>query len=261
MTEFKSWKSYQMFENIVKHKTRYVLDPESQQFLEAVYATTQGRVETIREGIILWRAQLGFRLDIIEVQDEPEHGRYEQEKLSPLPPNRMKPLRDKATEGRANPKGIPYLYLSTDRDTAMCEARPWIGSLVSVAQFRILHPVQVVNCARLEQKHHAFHFGKEPSPEKREEAVWDSIDEAFARPVDRNDDTADYAPTQILAEFFRSKGFDGIAYRSSLGVKEGYNISLFDAEAAKPVNGFLFEVKSVDFQFQESTNPYFVSEQ
>ena len=57
----------------------------------------------------------------------------------------MMPLPDRANEGRVNPKGIPCLYFSSDRDTAMTETRPWIGSLVSVAQFVMLRELTVVD--------------------------------------------------------------------------------------------------------------------
>ena len=44
----------------------------------------------------------------------------------------MKPLERIALEGRTNPKGIPYLYLSSKKETAMSEVRPWIGGYISL---------------------------------------------------------------------------------------------------------------------------------
>lgn len=41
----------------------------------------------------------------------------------------MKPLSNSASEGRANPKGIPYLYVATDKETAMSEVRPSLGAI------------------------------------------------------------------------------------------------------------------------------------
>jgi hypothetical protein len=52
---------------------------------------------------------------------------------------------------------------------------------------------------------------------KRAEVVWSLIDVAFAQPITRNDDTGDYAATQIIAELFKSAGFGGIAYKSNYG--------------------------------------------
>jgi len=61
-----------------------------------------------------------------------------------------------------------------------------------------------------------------------------------------------------LAELFKSKGFDGIAYRSSLG--PGHNLALFDLTLAKQVNCFLFEAKKVSIEFDEAGRPYSLSE-
>lgn len=47
-------------------------------------------------------------------------------------PDRMTPRRNIASEGRANPKGLPCLYLATDKETAMSEVRPWINSTISI---------------------------------------------------------------------------------------------------------------------------------
>ncbi|MEX6396516.1 RES family NAD+ phosphorylase [Providencia hangzhouensis] len=65
---------------------------------------------------------------------------------------------------------------------------------------------------------------KELTAQQKEKAVWTDIDNAFSTPVTRSDDKANYAPTQILAELFRSAGYDAIAYKSHFG-DEGYNIA------------------------------------
>jgi RES domain-containing protein len=42
----------------------------------------------------------------------------------------MKPIPKWQGEGRANPRGIPVLYLATHRETALAEVRPWIGAVI-----------------------------------------------------------------------------------------------------------------------------------
>jgi hypothetical protein len=95
-------------------------------------------------------------------------------------------------------------------------------------------------------------------PEDRDKAVWAAIDRAFARPIARTDDTGEYVATQVIAEIFKVRGFDGIAYRSSLG--EGHNVALFDIGAAHLVGCHLFEARKLHFEFHETTNSYFVKE-
>lgn len=245
MKTFKSWQSYSQFESALKYRSRYVYPPEIQKFLQTVLETAKKRVETIRKDSILWRAQLGHDLRV-ESEDVGEIP-------TPHPPKRMQPLSEKAIEGRANPKGIPYLYLASNRETALAEVRPWIGSYISVGQFTILRELRIVNCTTTGK---GFIYFKEPPAKEREEAVWAGIDRAFAKPVTQSDDVADYAPTQAIAELFKINGCDGIAYRSSLG--KGHNIALFDVKAAEIINCFLFKVRSIKLDCQEDANPYFI---
>lgn len=126
--EFASWESYKKFENSVRRDRRYVWNPEVTAFLETVLATAQGRDRIVDQGIILYRAQAGIEYH------EDEHGIN----LRAYSSVRMRPQSDKAIEGRANPTGIPMLYLATSVETSISEVRPWIGSEISVAQFKIL---------------------------------------------------------------------------------------------------------------------------
>ncbi len=251
MSEFKSQGSFRRFARAVKERHRYFYDDETREFLDTLMTTLPDRIEEAETGGLLWRAQLGGDWQIIR-----RDGEVVAEEPRPHPQVRMKPAADSAREGRANPKGIPYLYLATERETALAEVQPWIGSDVSVGQFQIKRPLRLVNCKTEDGLRRHRYFGGEPSPEKREKVVWSSIDAAFSRPVTPSDDKADYVPTQILAECFRSNGFDGVAYRSSLG--EGHNIVLFDPTVAELVNCFLFRVDEVKFEFTQSANPYSV---
>jgi len=167
----------------------------------------------------------------------------------------MKPVKYMAREGRANPKGIPYLYLANRKETAMAEVRPWVGSLISLAQFRTRRSLRVMDCSNAEPKQIVCF--KEPSPRKRSQAVWADIDRAFSRPITPNDESADYVPTQIIAELFRSKRYDGLIYRSAFS--GGHNVVLFDLGMADIVSCALYEAKDLSFEFRQAGNPYHVS--
>lgn len=270
MAEFKSWQSFWDFEEAVIRRTRYVHSDEINEFLETVRQTAAKRVDVLPPATPLWRAQLGndWKSDhsdesIFPTIDIPcptnivwvSSFSYDHPRPSgtpcPFGPDRMKPLRECATEGRANPKGIPFLYLATDPKTAIGEVRPWIGSHVSVGLFKTGRELRLVNCTT--GPLNMVHIGREPPAERREELVWTCIGDAFARPVTPNDAVADYAPTQIIAEIFKADGYDGIRYRSSLG--EGHNIVLFDVDASELERRHLFRVKNVTFDADEVVNP------
>jgi hypothetical protein len=132
VAEFNSWRSYWEFARKVRQRTRYVFDAEVQNFLNVLRETGKERTAVLNVGMLLWRAQLGHAWEPIH-----QEGKYIDRGPAPYPPKRMRPLQGRAVEGRANPKGISHLYTSTDRDTALAEVRPWFGSLISVAQFKV----------------------------------------------------------------------------------------------------------------------------
>ena len=250
MTEFKTWNSYRQFANRVRRTSRFIRESDDEAFLREVLRTSKSRVVEIRDGLGLWRSQLGHGWRPLREGDH-----YVGDIPAAYPPERMKPLEGCATEGRANPKGIPVLYFSTRRQTAMSEVRPWLGSLVSCAHFKTTRPLQIVDVTTCSQG--VALFLTEPDPAQREDAVWKELGRAFSEPTTSGDDTADYAPTQIIAELFKNEGYDGLAYKSAFG-DDGYNIALFNLADARLTTCILHEVKSLEFSFEQADNPYWI---
>jgi hypothetical protein len=240
MTAFWSANAFEQFKKEVSRHSRYLRSANGECFLRAVAETCKRRLRTIPRGAMFWRAQIGHDW-IVDAQGG---GRT----LGPHSKARMKPLEDRAYEGRVNPKGIPCLYFATTREVAMSEVRPWIGSVVSVGRFQIERDLRIVDCS-------VFHGDniphiESPSPDDIETIVWTHIDHAFARPVTRSDNTAEYAATQVLAEIFRSEGHDGIIYKSAFSA-EGYNVALFDLNCAHQIDSTIFTVRNAKYDFKE----------
>lgn len=147
-------------------------------------------------GKLFWRAQLGHYLRRVGKLSDG----YKEEVA--YGPSRMKPRAERASEGRVNPKGIPCLYLSTTADAAMSEVRPWVGAAISLAQFKVLRPLTIVDCSVLEGQYFNLAFlnrtfdaftsttSTTPSPDEFEKIVWAAIDTAFSAPVTESDDVA-----------------------------------------------------------------------
>ncbi len=245
MAEFKSWRSFVQFDRMVKGRMRYIRTPEMESLLDTVRDTAEKRIEPLPIGSSLWRAQLGCNWQTRNGKVVPAF-HVGVSNSCPYEKDRMKPLRAHATEGRVNPKGIPCLYLARERATAIAEVRPWKGSYVSVALFNTRRELRIVNCVT---RARSRIYLQEPSAARREKAVWAHIDGSFARPVGHTDDAADYATTQIIAELFKERGYDGIEYSSSVR-KEGHNVALFDCRAADAVDGQVFYVTQVQFRFR-----------
>jgi RES domain-containing protein len=217
-----------------------------------VLDTSAARTETIPALTRVARAQIAFDWQPIDIG-----GGEIEEVPAPCGPSRMMPRASIASEGRANAKGIPVLYTATHRETAIAEVRPWLGLYVTVALIRIKRDLRIVNCTNDLQARYRIGFHTPTLPEF-ERYVWADINRAYSAPVNPNDQLADYAPTQVLAEYFRQHGFDGIAYASSLG--PGHNLVLFDPSAAEVRACDLVEVTRVAFTSEQASNTYFIAE-
>jgi hypothetical protein len=245
---FKSWRSYMQFSYSVKNKSRYVLNKDSNDFLKEIENTCASRLEVIPASSTMWRAQAGhddrpLYQDEIHIDDFPE----------PYSEQRMKPRPNSAAEGRANSKGIPCLYVASTKETAMSEIRPWLGSIVSVATFINERELKIIDFSKHHGKRSPFHL-KEPDDVKKSETVWHHIDNAFSEPVTNSDLKSDYAPTQIIAELIKSFGYDGIAFKSSLG--DGHNLALFDLDSAVFNSCNIYQADNIQFSFSSVSTPF-----
>lgn len=249
MPHFKTYNAFNEFSMHVRGRSRYILDVSTKEFLDTVLYTSEKRKRQAAKGMNLWRAQEGHGWRMTQQHEETF------EIPSPHKPERMKPCREFAVEGRANAKGILCLYLATDKETAMAEVRPPVGAYVSVGQFKLLGDLSLIDCSVGHASGINLYF-EEPDAEECEKAVWNDIDRAFSEPVVSGDSSVEYVPTQVLAELFKNAGFDGVVYKSNLG--KGFNVTLFDIEQAELINCLLFKVRSVDYEFSEAGEPYFI---
>ena len=173
---FESWNSFWSFSHAVRHKSRFFHDRRVTRFLRAVTASAERRVATISIGKALWRAQTGH-----DWEERLAAGDIPYDEPVPFKPERMKPPRGSAYEGRVNPRGIPCLYAASNKETAVAEVRPWLGALVSVAQMEVRRDLRLVNCSEGHDGQLEIYFD-EPSLEEREKSVWRAIGRAFSEP-------------------------------------------------------------------------------
>jgi hypothetical protein len=251
MANFKPSHAYSDFARRVTREHRYLRDEEDQDFLSTMLKQAKkSRMIIMKGGSFLWRAQFGFEWERIPEIDDCAEG--------PFPPARMKPLRNQAREGRANPQGIPCLYLSNRQETALSEVRPWLHSLISVAQFKLVRDLRI---ADFSSDGRPRRIGYVIPKNRWNRAVWYEIDQAFRKPVLALDDSpSDYAPTQAIAEYFKTHRFDGIAYQSAFqdNSGKGHNLAVFDLDLAELVNCVLMRVEDVTFRFDQFSNAYMV---
>lgn len=246
---FQSWTDYGKFCTSVQRCSRFIHEPAVQSFLDALWATSHERIRTVPAGTQLWRAQLGCEYG------RKEHDGDVDEFEWPFSPERMKPLRHSAHEGRVNPKGIPCLYVGSERETAMAEVRPWVGATLSLATLRVERDLTLVDCS-VGSGGGSPIFLVEPEGEMRTQAIWRQVDKDFSRPVENEMSTAEYVPTQVIAEFFKQKGIDAIGYKS--GLEAGFNLAIFDPALATVVACGLYSADSIRYAFRLSGQGYSV---
>lgn len=141
--------------------------------------------------------------------------------------------------GRANPPGIPVLYMATDVRTAIAEVRPWIGGHVSVATMHATRPLRLVDLSPRRRSSGSALL----SPDIQE--IVETVGSRMAQPIDPDTSESAYAPTQYVAELIRDKGFDGVIIKSALG--KGRNVILFNTADAKVEKVDLYRISGVRY--------------
>ncbi|MCM8742836.1 RES family NAD+ phosphorylase [Pseudomonas koreensis] len=172
---------------------------------------------------------------------------YSIEEMGP-PPKRL------ASHGRANPPGIPYLYIGSQPDTAASEVRPHTGEVACVAEFTIAGPLRIVDLRNPRKLVSPFLLGDAGAigQLRADIAFLERLGEELTRPVLPQGAAIDYVPSQYLCEFIKKSGYDGVAYRSS--VSEGMNLALFDP--AKAIGGAvsLYKINRVSVDVELERN-------
>lgn len=153
------------------------------------------------------------------------------------------PSRETAN-GRANPVGIPYLYLGSQVETAISEVRPHVGELVCVAEF-LISDISVADLRNPRKLISPFVFDDVNDIRKLREdlPLLEKLGIELTVPIQKEGAAIDYIPSQYLCEFIKKKGFDGVIYNSS--VSDGINLALFYPDKAIGGNVTCHEVIEV----------------
>lgn len=155
------------------------------------------------------------------------------------------PSRRIATHGRANPAGIPYLYLASKVETAIAETRPHTSEHVSVANFTTPPDLKLVDLRSPRKSVSPFVLADADDVAKMKSDLpfLERLGDELMRPVLPQAAAIDYTPSQYLCEFIKKRKFDGVLYKSS--VSDGMNLALFDPARATPDTVIEYRVSRV----------------
>lgn len=179
--------------------------------------------------------EIWFRARILT--EDPSHP-YPIEKMG-VPPKHL------AAHGRANPIGIPYLYLASHHQTAAAEIRPHTGEVVCVAEFSVLEKLTTVDLRNPRKLVSPFVLADTSAIAQMRADIpfLERLGEELTRPVLPRSSAIDYIPSQYLCEFIKKIGYDGVVYRSS--VSSGMNLALFNPEKAVGRTVSLYNISRV----------------
>lgn len=161
------------------------------------------------------------------------------------------PPKNKASHGRANPVGIPYLYMASTVATATAEVRPHNGEKVSVSELTINEPVRLIDLRSPRRRISPFVY----DDTSRIAALRADIEflvrlgDELTRPVLPRSAAIDYIPSQYLCELIKTEGYDGVVYKSSM--HREINIALFYPAKATAITVTSFKVDEVNLVCSE----------
>ena len=161
---------------------------------------------------------------------------------------------EKTKDMRANYKYIPYLYCSNDPYVAMVEVRPRLSARVSIATIKVESDLTLLDLMISKVPHSM------KGPKKN---LLCDLSYAFSKPVEYDDETMDYIPTQYIAEYVKYLQYDGIVYRSSLIPEinrenvmavDSYNVVIFNYEKCRPIRSNVFQITGQHMESHQIDN-------
>lgn len=182
----------------------------------------------IRKNTILYRARV-----------IPSGKKYLTKRDMGCPPSILAP------SGRANPQGIPYLYLCQDENTTYYEVRALYLDKLTIGQFKVNRDLKILDFTTMLSLYYAYNNSTSAlADEIAKQRIILSISNDLSKPLRRFDTELEYVPTQYVCEYCKLNGVDGIRFNSSLH-KGGVNVVLFDSACAECVKVTTREIKSV----------------
>lgn len=154
------------------------------------------------------------------------------------------PSPESAAPGRANPLGIPYLYLCQSKETTYYEVRALYLDRLSIGTFKTLKPLKLMDFTKPMSLYLANSLDSDLALEMSKYLLLEKISRDLSKPLRRFDSELEYVPTQLICEYCKLNGIDGIRFNSSLH-KGGTNVVLFDSSCAECVDVKTVEIKEV----------------
>ncbi|WP_395375792.1 RES family NAD+ phosphorylase [Marinicella sp. W31] len=233
-------KPYRDIENHLRFVSRFSLPTNLEKIISTFCETNYANKTQIAKGAIFYRSRI-----------------HDFQQQKPFDIDSMgAPPRGVASSGRINPHGIPYLYCSYEKQTAISEVRPWKGATLSVGKFQINRDIEIIDLSDRNVVSLSFKLDQDLNETDKAfgQALVSQLLTAhyFSQPTHNSDEHA-YLASQYISEKIKLMGVDAIAYPSVLN-SEGKNICFFSLEDATCSSVEEVNIDNVSYSFNDKTN-------
>ena len=122
--------------------------------------------------------------------------------------------------------------MAKEPTTALFEVRPLIQDSINLAEIHSIKPLKLIDLTK--------DFGATNSIQKVEDVILSFVEGAFSIPTNNSND---YLGTQVISEFIKNLGYDGIMFRSALH-RGGINFTIYNYCKCEPINSRDFKIEN-----------------
>ena len=162
-----------------------------------------------------------------------------------------KPDKKLASNERANPIGIPYLYVASSIQTAISEVRGSKGEVVTIAQFNLISQLELADLRDPKNTISPFELNEDIELELiyKNMPFLILLGNELSKPIIPRESNLEYLPSQYLCELLKHIGFHGIIYKSS--VSDGNNYVIFSDDKLRAVKTFQYQITDIKTYSEE----------
>ena len=240
--EYYEWEE---FKYLVKYYNRFFdINPTQSKRMELLSSLKPYFEEMsmrLNQGEVFYRVR---KMDIQSEEQLKSMDAYKE--LSPAPP-------EFSTNNRMSPLGISYLYVADKPQTSYAECRLKNGECAIQAKFVTKCSLNILDLSK--KVNFSFRNNSIFSEYYNSDLLWindflNQFEFEVSRPIDhKKDKSYEYIATQILAEYIRALGYDGIKYRSSVS-KNGRNYVFF-CGPNRDISGQIYDLNYIIMNYCE----------
>lgn len=162
------------------------------------------------------------------------------------------PPKHLATSGRANPRGISYLYVAENVETAISEVRPFKSSNVYVSKAYPAKDMKFIDLTQPRQKSSPFQLDEDNYTNYLYIInLLESFSTELSIPVKPHKSELEYVPTQYICEYIKSlEVYDGIVYESSFS--RGKNFVIFNEDSFDIREPEKYTLTDIQYDFESA---------